>query len=370
MIFLYSDVLYKAGGIETYLHALALHLQKENIPSRVAIAELEPCPLVDELISKGIEVYRQRRLPGDRWLVRQRCLQLWLQTQLKPGDWVFCVRQPMPELYLGLVRSIHRQQARLAASWMFAPEFLPPTNKTFCQAVAETDAVISVSQCTVGQFKSVYGYQGKVHVVPYHNLPFFEQVVPLAPGPPWKIGYLGRLESKQKNLVELIKAFSKLAVQRSDVELHLHGRGPDEAVLRQIVAEDKLCNKVIFHGAYDHRRDLPGIMERCHLFVHPSRFEGGPCFSLLELIQAGRYCVASKVGGIPDLYQNRPDIGALVEPGDVRGLTEALDDSIAKISSGPIRGQVIRDRYLQAFDIASAHNAWLRALDLAKQAVT
>lgn len=368
MIFLYSDYISRSGGIETYLHALAIHLHNEKMPFRVAVAEMEPCPLVDELVGRGIDVYRQRRVFGDRWLVRQRILQLWVLSKLKPGDWVFCVRQPMPELYLSLVRGVHFRKARLAASWMFAPEFLSPDDKKLAQAVSETDSVISVARCTSHQFKTVYGYNGKVNVVPYHNVLFFPDVVPLPPGPPWKIGYLGRLERTQKNLVELITAFSKLAGTRDDVELHLHGRGPDEDFLRDLVAKEKLDDRVFFHGPYDHRHDLQSIMQRCHFFVYPSRFEGGPCFSLLELMQAGRFCVASRVGGIPDLYENYPELGTLIEPGDVAALCTALEDAVKRMAAGAIASQPIRDFYLAGFDLASAHRAWLKALDLKTEA--
>lgn len=369
MIFLYSDVLFRAGGIETYLHVLASHLQREAIPFRVAVAELEPCPLIDDLVARGIEVYRQPRVLGDRWLVRQRILQLWLMANLSAGDWVFCVRQPMPDLYLGLVRRVHRRKARLAASWALAPEFVRPQDKRFCQAVIETDAVVSVARCTADQFRSVYGYEGKVHVVPYHNCLFFQNAAPLPAGPPWRIGYLGRLERKQKNLSELLTAFSGLASTRSDVELHLHGHGPDESVLREAVAREALDARVFFHGPYDHRRDLPEIMSRCHVFAYPSLFEGGPCFALLELMQAGRFCVASRVGGIPDLYENSPDLGTLVEPGDVLGLQMALGDAVERAASGGIDGESIRARYLAGFDIRTAHRAWSAALGLTDSVV-
>lgn len=365
MVFLYSDVLYRAGGIETYLHALASHLQHEKIPSRAVVAELEHCPLLDELAASGIKVYRQRRVPGDRWLVRQRVMMAWLSFHLKPGDWVYCVRQPEPKLYLSLARMVHRRGARIAASWMFAPEFLPPTNGTFCQAVAETDAVISVSRCTAGQFRRVYGYEGKVSVVPYHNLPFFDKPVPLPAGPPWKIGYLGRLERKQKNLDQLLDAFATLASGRTGVELHLHGHGPDQAALEQMVSQKKLQGRVFFHGPYDHRRDLPDIMARCHFFVYPSLFEGGPCFTLLELMQAGRFCVASRVGGIPDLYEGHPEAGSLVGINDVAGLTNALETTVEQIANGKIDGERIRARYFEGgFDLAGAHRAWMQALAL------
>ena len=51
-------------------------------------------------------------------------------------------------------------------------------------AVEETDAVISVSRCTIPQFREIYGYEGPVRVVRYHNLELFKKAVPLPPAPP------------------------------------------------------------------------------------------------------------------------------------------------------------------------------------------
>ncbi|MDJ0674822.1 MAG: glycosyltransferase [Calothrix sp. MO_167.B42] len=361
MIFLYSDVLYQAGGIETYLHALALHLHHEGIPFQVTVAELEPCPLVDELVDKGIKVYRQRRLPGDRWKVRQHFMMSCLASQLQPGDWVFCVRQPMPELYLRMVRLVHNRQAKIAASWMFAPEFLPPVSpyeEKFCQAVAETDAVVSVSKCTAHQFKKVYGYTGKVHIIPYHNRLFFPEAIPLPPAPPWKIGFIGRLDIKQKNLDTLLQALATVIQEWSEVELHLYGRGADKAKLEQLALSLGISKHIILHGAYDHRKDLPTIMANCHFFVYPSRFEGGPCFTLLEIMQAGRFCVAAPVGGIPDLYEGFPDIGLLVAADNSLELSQGIITALEKVANGSISGEKIRDRYFDGFDMKSAHKAW------------
>lgn len=364
MIFLYSDVLYRVGGVETYLHALALHLLSEKIPFRVVVAELEPCSLVDDLVEKGIEVYRQRRLPGDRWLVRQHFMLFWLRTQLKPKDLVFCVRQPMPEIYLKMVQLVHRCQARIAVTWALAPEFLPPVpphGEKFCRAVAETDAVISISQCTAHQFRDVYGYTGQVHLVRLHNLLFFQEPVPLPPSPPWKIGFIGRLEIKQKNLDTLLKALVPVVQQWQHVELHLYGRGPDQTELEALASSLSLQRHVVFHGGYDHRRDLPQIMANCHFFVCPSRFEGSP-FTLVELMQAGRFCVAARVAGIPDLYDGFPEVGLLVSPDNLSELTQGMVTALKRVASGSINGDTIRNRYFDEFDMASAHRAWTSVL--------
>jgi glycosyltransferase involved in cell wall biosynthesis len=376
MIYIYSDVITQAGGIETYLHALATKLYEENIPFRVAVSEQEPenapCAMLDDLEAKGIDVYRQPYVPGDRWHVRKRLLMAWLWWQLVPGDWVYCVRQPIPDLYLDLVRLVHNREAKIAASWMFAPEFLvpdPPHYEPFCQAVEETDRVISVSECTKHQFEEEYGYKGPVEVVRYHNLPFFEEPVPLSDGPPWRIGYMGRLNIQQKNLDALLKAFARLRDDEMNVELNLYGDGSDQNILDELAHDLGVRGRVTFHGRYDHRTDLRGIMAANHVFTYPSNYEGGPCFTLLELLQAGRYVVAAPVGGIPDIYDGHPEAGQLVDPDDPSVIADTLTMAIEKVREGPVDPRQIRERYTGSFDMETAHEQWIDALDLHQEEV-
>jgi len=370
VIYLYSDYIASAGGIETYLHALATKLEQENIPFRVAVAEMAHCSLLDELEERGVDVYRQGWIPGDRWYMRQRVLLWWLRWQLEPGDWLYCLRQPHPELYLKTVRTAHSQGAKIAASWRLAPSLMTAPEgrwvEPYKKAVEDTDAVISVSECTVGQFRERYDYDGPVHVVRYHNLPFFDESVPMPEGPPWRIGYMGRLKASQKNLDTLLTAFERLVIDESEVELHFYGGGGDRDVLEQRTRKLNLSEKVFFHGEYDHRVDLPEIVANAHFFAYTSRFEGGPCFTLLELIQAGRYVVASDVGGIPDLYKGHPEVGELIEDhSDAATVESALRLALDRVRRGEIDESEIRNRYLSEFDNENAHREWKRALDLA-----
>jgi glycosyltransferase involved in cell wall biosynthesis len=366
-IHLFADVLAGFGGIETYLDALARRLRADDWPLRVAVSLNGPAPFLEDLKALGIAVYVQPPIPGDRWQVRQRLLIRHIARQLNPGDWVYCVRQPMPEIYLSLVRSVHRKGAKLAASWMFAPEFLPPppgrVGESFKTAVRETDAVISVSECTRGQFHDVYEYNGPVRVVRYHNREFFREPVALPGAPPYQIGYLGRIDIRQKNLDTILAAFRLLFDRRRDVRLNLHGGGSDMARMQSLIEESGLSDRVALHGRYDHRRDLAEIVARNHLFIHTSRFEGGPCFSLLELLQAGRFVVASPVGGIPDIYGKRPDLGALVACDDPIAIADALERAITRIASGNLDTRYMRKVYADEFSEAIAHRQWLAALE-------
>src|SRR3954471_13941891 len=107
-IFLFADVLGGFGGIETYLDALARRLHADGWSVRIAVSLNAAAPFLDDLRALGIPVYVQPRLPGDRWHVRQRMLVWRMARGLRPGDWVYCVRQPMAAVYLPLVRAAHK----------------------------------------------------------------------------------------------------------------------------------------------------------------------------------------------------------------------------------------------------------------------
>jgi glycosyltransferase involved in cell wall biosynthesis len=248
---------------------------------------------------------------------------------------------------------------------MFSPEFIvpdPPHYDSFCQAVDETDVVMSVSECTKHQFAEEYGYEGPVEVVRYHNLPFFKDPVPLPDGPPWCIGYMGRLNIEQKNLDALLKAFALLCEDGLDVELNFYGDGNDQGKLAELSGAIGINSSVEFHGRYDHRTDLPDIMAQNHIFTYISNYEGGPCFTLLELLQAGRYVVASPVGGIPDIYAGHPEAGLLVDDSDTLEIAVTLRKALRNVKEGRVDPEAIRSRYIGEFDIEAAHSQWCQAI--------
>jgi len=368
MIWLFSDYLTRSGGIETYLHALATELRSSKMPFRVAVCEMARCAVVDELVSLGIPVYRQAKVPGDRWSVRQRVLTRWLLRRVEKDDWIFCVRQPREEIYERLVEGAHKRGARLAASWMVTPDVLevkPAYRESFRRAVRATDAVISVSRAGAGMYREAYDFTGNVQVVPYHNLQLFPEPLALPSGPPWRFGYIGRIEESQKNLKTLLEAFGQLARKHKDVFLDLHGSGPDEEVLQARVREMAMESMIRFHGPYDHRTDLGRILAGFHCVVYTSRYEGGPCFSLLEAMQAGRYVLATRVGGIPDLYEGYPEAGHLIEGRGVDEILRGLEEVRRRLAAGYIAIRGPRSRYDAGFTMRHAHEAFVNALKMA-----
>ena len=70
--------------------------------------------------------------------------------------------------------------------------------------------------------------------------------------------------------------------------------------LTTLIRQYNLENYVKFTGR---REDVPGILKSSDIFILPSRSEGLPS-ALIEAMAAGLPCVASRVGGIPEVIEH------------------------------------------------------------------
>jgi glycosyltransferase involved in cell wall biosynthesis len=131
-------------------------------------------------------------------------------------------------------------------------------------------------------------------------------------------GTIGRLVPT-KGLSYLIAAFSKVKRQMPSVHLVLVGDGPCRAEL-QMQAADALCgDSVHFLG---HRANVEQLLKGMDVFILASVAEGMPRV-LLEAMAAGVPCVATQVGGIPEVINGKA-VGFLVPPGDPEALAEMM----------------------------------------------
>ena len=101
----------------------------------------------------------------------------------------------------------------------------------------------------------------------------------------------------------------------SPVRFLIVGRGPDEEMLRELVASEGVSHKVVFVGFVPHE-ELPKYLRISDVFIRPSRSEGfGNSF--VEAMAAGVPVIATPVGGIPDFIIDKKT-----------GLFTAVDDSV------------------------------------------
>jgi glycosyltransferase involved in cell wall biosynthesis len=124
----------------------------------------------------------------------------------------------------------------------------------------------------------------------------------------------------EKALDTLVRAAAALRPRHPGLRVAIAGDGPEASGLRALSDELGVSGVVELLGARD---DVGAVLAAADAFCLPSRYEGLP-LSLLEAMQAGLPCVATTVGGIPDVVEDGRD-GLLVPPSDDAALIAALD---------------------------------------------
>jgi len=189
----------------------------------------------------------------------------------------------------------------------------------------EADAVTACSSDLLSKAQRLEpGIARKGHVV--HNgldLELFKSTARYSNPRPYILSY-GRLTSK-KGFDLLISAFAQVAAVHPEVDLILAGDGEDEILLKRLVHEAELDDRVHFFG-----RAQPGqiveLLNGCLFLVVPSRNEPFGIVAL-EGMGAGKPVLATRVGGLPEFLEE--SINQLVEP-SVDGLASGLKDWLAR----------------------------------------
>ncbi|MEK6791916.1 MAG: glycosyltransferase family 4 protein [Deltaproteobacteria bacterium] len=132
------------------------------------------------------------------------------------------------------------------------------------------------------------------------------------------IGYAGRL-SPEKGVSYLIEAASMTISNGANLRLVIIGDGPEKGGLMKLAASKGIEDRVTFTGF---QSDVESWLCCMDAFVLPSLTEGTP-MALLEAMASGLPCVASAVGGVPQVIENWKN-GVLVPPGKPEEIAGAL----------------------------------------------
>jgi glycosyltransferase involved in cell wall biosynthesis len=111
-----------------------------------------------------------------------------------------------------------------------------------------------------------------------------------------------------KNAVDdIVRA---LALLPTHIKFIVFGTGPDEELLRKLIAELNLSDRVQLRGQISHA-EMPKYLKACEIFIRPSRSEGmGNSF--VEAMAAELPVVATQEGGIADFLfdkKHNPEVG-------------------------------------------------------------
>lgn len=159
-----------------------------------------------------------------------------------------------------------------------------------------------------------------------------------------KILFLGRL-CKEKGIRELMDAVCELRKEYPEVQLYLGGSWVDE----------DLREKANSHGEWIHqlgwidKEKKEKYLKECNIFALPSYFEG-QSVALLEGMVYGCACVASDVGGIPQMLIHE-ETGLLVPVKDTKGIQDAIGKLLADANLQETYGRAARQKIKKEFNL-------------------
>lgn len=134
--------------------------------------------------------------------------------------------------------------------------------------------------------------------------------------------FLGLLE-EAKGVADIIEAARRSASRWAGrVVIHIGGEGPLRQMVEEAQADPAMGGTIVYEGyvSGQHKIDL---LNRCRVYLLPSYAEGLPV-SIIEAMSYGMAVIASAVGGIPTQVTDGIN-GILITPGDVDGMTAAID---------------------------------------------
>jgi glycosyltransferase involved in cell wall biosynthesis len=179
----------------------------------------------------------------------------------------------------------------------------------------------------------------------------------LGPGGTHLIAAVARLQP-EKGIGDLVDAAKALRTDFPGMRAVVAGSGPERVALDARIEADDLSGTVRLLGA---RSDIGSLLAAADAFCLPSRHEGLP-LSLLEAMNAGVPCVATRVGGIPGLVTDGSE-GLLVEASDPAALAAALTRVLAEPALAARMGERGRSLVASRYGLAATAGAYADIYD-------
>jgi glycosyltransferase involved in cell wall biosynthesis len=150
----------------------------------------------------------------------------------------------------------------------------------------------------------------------------------------------------------LAAAYERLCASGSTLGLDVLGAGVSSDRVRRDFPSGLRDRVRVITARND--RETAAVMAEADIFVLPSLFEGTP-LTLIEAMRSGLPVVTTATAGMKDVVRHDED-GLLVQPGDVEGLTRALD----RLSR---EGGLCRRLGVAAHAVAAEHYTWQRTAE-------
>jgi len=159
------------------------------------------------------------------------------------------------------------------------------------------------------------------------------------------IACLGRLvEAKDhENLVQAVKLVVESGV--TDIRVNIIGDGPLRDQIESLIKKNKLSDYISMLG---NRTDIEILLQSHDILVLSSKREGFPMV-ILEAMSCGVPCVATAVGGVPDIINSSN--GWLVKKEDARALADGILMAYHNKNKFPEMSKAARETIIRHYDI-------------------
>lgn len=371
------------GGIQSHLRWLSRALIEDN--QEVLIVTPQPLKAeglnLQEALKYGIKIYQ---IQSDKF----KSSNYFIEKIIQLKDLVKTVNNFAPDVYLGVgtswylsllpllspkrVRSIFHEvmsglggrwrDSRWGVKWWF-------------------DDVVGQSACVADNFAKSFGWQKPVPAIPAIPEPL--ELTATLPQPKVKKVELGKAKAALfSRLVPWKKAFW-LVQQWEDLkeylgELHIHGSGPEESLIREYIQSQGIGDRVKCFGRYPEGQAYVDLLSSYDLTVLPTVGPEGAPLVLLESMACGVPFVAYGVGGIPDYGVDNPN--AIVVPPEPWLTNQAREYAVTdptqtttafvrgvqamtqKLATGEINQVELQQFYLDRYSYAVLKHTWISYL--------
>lgn len=347
------------GGTEQVIRQLVMHLHKDHIKNEVLCIDGDVGEIGQRLeTEQGISIHTLTRKPGLDWL-----LVLNIRRLIQQGGFTIVHCHQYTPWFYGWLGSIgtgvklvftehgrfHPDRHRRKA-WLVNKLMARTTGEIVAISLATRDALVEYEFLPANKVQVIYN-----GIEPLSSGREAGQALRKSLGIPvegFVAGTVARLDPV-KNQAMMIRALHDMAESSPTVFLLLVGDGPARNDLEELVEQLGLESRVIFTGFQKHPGSYLAAMD---VFLLTSDTEG-TSMTLLESMSLAKPCVATAVGGNPEIVTQN-ETGFLVEAGDSQGLAEKLELLRTQPLVRQTMAEAAHQRFLSSFSIEKMVKAY------------
>lgn len=305
------------GGTEQVIRQLVLNLPSAEFTNEIFCIDGKVGAVGEALAATGIPIHQAARRRGlDKTLIRT------LRQTIREGqfDVVHC-HQYTPWVYGWFAAWGTKAKVVFTEHGRFFPDRYRgkalPLNFLMALTTSAITAISSATRDALAKYEWVPKFKVKVvynGIQPLHpdllQVAALREELKITPNQ-LVLGTVARLDPV-KNQAMMLRAFAQVVAEYPDTRLLIVGDGPTRQLLEQLAKKLAIQDCIVFTGFRTNVADYLALM---HIYLLSSHTEG-TSMTLLEAMHLGLPCVATAVGGNPEIVQH-----------EQTGLLSADDDS-------------------------------------------